>query len=222
MNFTAADLIQLSIFIISLSVFFKKPAESYLKLFPVYFFCLMVVDKLIEYTTSRGIHNNILPNSWGIAEFSFYLFVLRRMIVNVFVKRIILNVIFIYLFFAIVNILIIQKNDLFNPVNFTIGSVITIVFCIYYFVELFQGPATQSLMRQPSFWFISAILFNVVLIFPIFALISFINPLNKANNNTSKIILDHIVAIFNIISILTYILYSIGFLCRIRFRRSAL
>jgi hypothetical protein len=62
----------------------------------------------------------------------------------------------------------------------------------------------------------------VVLIFPIFALISFMNQLSKANQKTSMIIFNNIVAIFNMISVLTYILYSIGFLCRIRTNKSIL
>jgi hypothetical protein len=220
MNFTISDFIQLSIFLISLSVFAQKPLPLYLRLFPLYFFLLMIDDFAIEYTTALGIHNNIIINTWGIAEFSFYLFVLWSVIVNIKVKRRILYTTMTFVVFALINLFFIQHNDLFNPVNFTIGTVITVIFCIYYFFELFQKTEAQTLTRLPSFWIVSAILFNVVLIFPIFALFSFMNQLSKANQKTSMIVFDHIVAIFNIISVLTYILYSIGFLCRIRTSKS--
>jgi hypothetical protein len=131
-------------------------------------------------------------------------------------------IIVIYAIFASANLLFFQHNDLFNPINFTIGTVITVIFCIYYFFELFRRTEAQSLTRLPSFWIVSGILFNVVLIFPIFALVSFMNQLSKTNRNTSMIIFNNIVAIFNIISVLTYILYSIGFLCRIRTSKSTL
>jgi hypothetical protein len=222
MKFNASDFIQLSIFLISLSVFAKKPVPLYLKLFPLYFFSLMIVDKVVDYTTGLGIHNNILANSWTIAEFSFYFFVLRKIITGIKMGKIILYTIIVFALFSLTNLFFIQRNDLFNPINFTIGTIITVIFCIYYFFELFQKTAVQSLTRLPSFWIVSAILFNVVLIFPIWALMSFMNQISKSNRNTTRIILDHIVAIFNIISVLTYILYSIGFTCRIRTDKSTL
>jgi hypothetical protein len=222
MKFNISDFIQLSIFLISLSVFARKPVPLYLKLFPLYFFCLMIVDKILEYTSNLGIHNNILGNSWTIAEFSFYFFVLRNIIVSMKMKKLILYVIILYTVFAFFNLIFIQHNDLFNPSNFTIGTVVTVIFCIYYFFELFQKTEAQSLIRLTSFWIVSAIFFNVVLIFPIWALMSFMTQLSKSNQNTSRIILNNIAAIFNIISVLTYILYSIGFICRIRTSKSTL
>jgi hypothetical protein len=222
MNFTEADIIQISIFIISLSVFFRKPGASYLKLFPVYFFCLMIVDMVLEYTSDLGIHNNILTNNWNILEFSFYFFVLRKIIINRMVKRIILYVSILFAVFALSNIFLIQGYDRYNEINYTIGSVITIIFCIYYFFELFERTESQSLARLPNFWFVSAILCSVVLLFPIFAFLSFLNQLSKSNLKTSQVIFNNIATIFNIISILTYILYSIGFLCIVRPRRSTL
>jgi tellurite resistance protein TehA-like permease len=124
-----------------------------------------------------------------------------------------------FVVFAVI-ILLIHGNELFNTINFTVGTVITVVFCIYYFFELFQKTEAQSLRRLTSFWLVSGILFNVVLIFPIFALISFMDNLSKANQKTTRIVLDHIETIFNIISVLTYIPYSTGFISRIRTSKS--
>jgi len=222
MKFKVSDLIQLSIFLISLLVFAKKPVPRYLRLLPIYFFCLMIVDKIVDYTSDLGMHNNIMLNIWGIAEFSFYFFVVHEIIGSMKVKKRILYIIIVYTVFAFVNLFFIQNNDLFNPINFTIGTVITVVLCIYYFFELFQKTEAQSLTRLPSFWIVSAILFNAVLIFPIWALFSFMDQLSNANRKSSQIIFNNIIAIFNIISILTYILYSIGFLCRIRTGKSTL
>ena len=125
MKFSISDFIQLSIFLISLSVFAQKPVPLYLRLFPLYLFLLMIMDMAIEYTSPLGIHNTIISNTGGIAEFSFYFF------------------------------------------------------------ELFQKTETQSLTRLTSFWIVSGILFNAVLIFPIFALISFMDNLSKANQKTT-------------------------------------
>jgi hypothetical protein len=220
MKFSVADFIQLAIFLISLSVFAQKPVPVYLRLFPLYFFLLMIEDLAIEYTTPLGIHNTIIPNTSGIAEFSFYFFVIKSTIVNERVKKLIFYTTITFVVFAVINLFFIQRNDLFNPINFTIGTVITVAFCIYYYFELFQKTEAQSLTRHSSFWIVSGILSNVVLSFPIFALISFMDNLSKANQKTSMIVFNNIEAIFNIISVLTYILYSIGFLCRIRTSKS--
>jgi hypothetical protein len=220
MNFSISDLIQVLIFLISLTLYFQKPAPLYLKLFPIYFFLLLLYDVALEYTSEHGIHNNILSNTWGILEFTFYYFVIQQIVVNKKVKRRIFYIILAYAIFAIFNLIFIQHNDLFNPVNYTIGTVVTVVLCIYYYFELFQRSEAPSITRLPGFWIVSGMLFNVVLIFPIFALISFMDQLSKANQKTSMIVFDHIQSIFNIISVLTYILYSIGFLCRIRTSKS--
>ena len=221
MHLILGNFIQLAIFLISISVYFRRPVPIYLKYFPIYFFLMMITDLILDYTSDHGIHNNILTNSSAIAEFSFYYFVLRELIFNVKVKKIILYTIIIYALFALINIFLIQGYDRYNAINFTLGMVITVVFCIYYFFELFQKTETLSLVRLPGFWIVCAILINNVLTFPIFALLSFMNELTKSNLKTSRVIFDNITTIFNIINILTYLLYSIGFLCRIRTTRSA-
>jgi hypothetical protein len=220
MIFSFQDAIQLSIFLVSLSVFLRKPVPIYLRLFPLYFFLLAISDLVVEYTQAHSIHNNIILNTTGIAEFTFYLFVVRSVIVNIKAKKRIFHTTIAFVAFALVNLFFIQRNDLFNPINFTIGTVIIVVVCIYYFFELFQNTEAQTLSRLTSFWIVSGILFNVVLVFPIFALISFMNNLSAANQKTSMIVFNNIESIFDVISILTYILYSIGFLCRIRTNKS--
>jgi hypothetical protein len=222
MNFSWDDFIPLCIFVISLSVFAKKPVPVFLKYFPLYFFGLFLLDIALDYTQQHGIHNTILGNVWNIFEFSFYFFVIREVIVNQKAKRRIVYIILVYSIFAFINLIFIKKNDLLDPINFTIGTVITVSLCIYYFFELFRKTETPTLTRLPSFWIVSGILFNVVLVFPLFALLSFMDSLSKANLKTSMIVFNNLQAILNIISVLTYILYSIGFLCRIRTSKSIL
>jgi len=124
--------------------------------------------------------------------------------------------------FSIIDLVFIQKKVGLNPINFTIQSLIIVVLCINYFVELFQKTEAPSLSRLPSFWITSAIFFNVVLTFPMFASLSFMDELTKLNQAGFKVILDNIIAIFNIVLILSYALYSIGFLCGIRISKSTL
>jgi hypothetical protein len=212
--------IQILIFLISLSVFLERPVPLYLRFFPLYFFLLAIETYIVFYTSSRGIHNNILTNNWGIAEFCFYFFVVRDILANTLMKKVILYSTLIYAIFSLINIFFIQHYDAFNSVNFTIGCILVVVFCIYYFVELFQKTEVQSLTRSPSFWIVTGLLFNTVLVFPMFALISFMDLVTKASSHASRLIFTNIDAIFDIIIVLTYILFSIGFLCRIKINRS--
>jgi hypothetical protein len=222
MHFSVTDITQLTIFLVSLSVFLQKPVPFYLKFFPVYFFYFLILDLVIEYTSSQGIHNTGFVNASGILEFCFYFFVIKEIILNLKVKRVILYVMVIFPLFTLINMFFIQKKVGFNPVNFTIGTLVTVVFCIYYFVELFQKTEAPSLTKLPAFWIASAILFNVVLVFPMFALVSFMQETTVSSIAALNIIFNNMGSIFNIIIILTYILYSIGFLCRIRINKSTL
>jgi len=220
--FSTSDMIQLVMIIVSLSVFVQKPSPGYLKFYPIYFGCQLLLDLYIEYTSNKGIHNTGITNFYNIGDFSFICLVLRGFITNMKTKRIILMVLVIAALFSIIDLVFIQKKVGLNPINFTIQSLIIVVLCINYFVELFQKTEAPSLSRLPSFWITSAIFFNVVLTFPMFASLSFMDELTKLNQAGFKVILDNIIAIFNIVLILSYALYSIGFLCGIRISKSTL
>jgi hypothetical protein len=206
-------------FIISLSVFALKPSPKILKYYPVYFFCGLVMGIFQEYTSSHGIYNTGIVNAYAIADYSFVFLVLRSFVNNKKFRKIILFVIVGVALFGIINLIFIQKKVGFNPINFTIQSLISVLLCIYYFVELFQKTEASSLSRLPSFWITSAIFFNVVLSFPMFASLSFMDQWTKANQITYRIVAANIDTIYNIVTILTYILYSIGFLCVIRINK---
>jgi hypothetical protein len=214
-NWSLTDYIFSAMFIISLSVFIQKPAPRYLKYYPIYFLGQVLIGFYQEYTARHSITNTTEVNVYAILDFSFLFFVLRDIISSSKGKRIILFISSGYFVFAFVNIFLIQKKVGFNPVNFTVACFITVAYCVYYYFELFQKTETQSLVKLPSFWIVSAIFFNIVLTFPLFALQGFMS-------HVSSLIARNISLIFNIVIILSFILYSIGFLCRIQIRRSYL
>jgi hypothetical protein len=176
----------------------------------------------MEYQANHGQYNSNISNVWTILEFCFYFFIVHQNIVNVKVKHAILFIMFIYGFFAFFNFFIIQKIAGMNPVNFASGCLIIVSLCIYYFSELFRKTEVQSLARLPSFWIISGILFNNVLSFPISSLQFFMVESSRANYKAYKVIFENMDTIGNLILILTSLLYTIGFLCRIRISKSIL
>jgi hypothetical protein len=214
MNLSLQGIIILATFLLSLAVYLQRPVSLYLKLFPFYFLCGFLLEGIMEYMAHHGRYNTGLANVWCILEFSFYFFVLREIIFNKAVRRILFVVAFIFILFSLI-MLYTQKQVGFNAVNFSSGCLITVVFCIYYFVELFQESETQSLAALPAFWIATAILFTNVCTFPMYALISFMKEL-------PAVISNNLANIYAIVSVLTSILYSIGFLCRIRIRKYTL
>ena len=212
MNLNFYDFLDILSFLISLSVYFQKSVPYYLKCFPFYFICSFIIGMVEENLQRHGKYNTAIYNSWGIIEFCFYFFVLREIIETPKFKKLILLVIGIYPLICIL-FLYFQKQVGFNPVNYSLGCIMVIVSCIYYFFELFQKTEFPSLVSLQSFWITTAILFNYALAFPTFAFISFMNKI-------PKIIANNLDTIFYIINSLVLILFSIAFLCRIRMSKS--
>jgi len=212
LNFNVYILIVM--FLVSLTSFMEKPSPFYLKLFPFYFSSSLIAELAEDYMAEHHMYNTGIFNIYGTIEFCFYFFVFREIIVNTKAKSVIKYVLFLYPLLCMI-ILFFQKKVGFNSINYTTGSIITVVFSIYYFAELFQKAEIQSLARLPAFWIATGIFFSTVCTFPMYTLISFMK-------SVPKIIVNNIYFIFYFISLLSSILYSIGFLCRIRIRKSTL
>lgn len=207
---------------ISLLVFLKRPVPPYLKFFPVYFFCALILGMRVEWLSNHNRYSTGVSNVWGVIEFCYFFFIVHETIDNKKVRRMILFIILIFASFAYTNIYFIQKKVGFNSVNFTVGCFIIVSLCIYYFVELFQKTEFQPLFKLPSFWIVSGLLFNNVLSFPLFALDNFMETLTRANYDKYRVLFGNIDVINNIVVMLTSVLYSVGFLFWILPRRTTL
>ena len=219
MHYSTIDILISSIFLVSLLIFIQKPTPNYLKLFPVYLFGGVIVNLRSEWLVRHHQYNTGIANVWGILEFCFYFFVFHEIIVNEKFKLAIVYISLAFALFAFFNIVFLQQKVGFNPVNFTVGCLITVLACIYYYIELFQKLETASLSRLPSFWICTGIFFNTVLSFPTFALESFLQESSKVNSAT-QLLYRNMESIMLFVIGLTFVLYTIGFLCRIRFSKS--
>ncbi len=122
---------------------------------------------------------------------------------------------FIYALAAVLNIVYIQKMQTFHTYTYVIGCLIIVIFCIYYFFELFRLPKSVKLKNNPSFWICSGLLFFYCCGFPLFGLIN-------SWGNISPLILRNFDAIVTILNIFLYSLFTIAFLCRIKVRKYTL
>jgi hypothetical protein len=97
--------------------------------------------------------------------------------------------------------------------TYSLGSLLIVTGCIYYFWELFQQKNSVDLIRQPPFWICSGLLFYYCCTLPVFGLTNFIT-------NLPQVILQNLLAIVIVINICLYLSFTIAFLCRLKIKRS--
>jgi hypothetical protein len=202
-------------FLVSLSVYLKpRTSFSYLKLFPPFLLATIVTELLGSYLWSRGKNNLTLYNFFTAFEFCFYLWIISLIISQKKVKRIIRMTIIFYAFAAVSNIFFIQKMKTFHTVTYSLGCLLIVLFCIYYFLELFKLSHSMNLKNNPAFWICSGLLFFYCCGFPLYGLINFWSGI-------SKLVLKNFDQIVTILNIFLYSLFTIAFLC-IRTRKYTL
>ena len=203
-------------FLASLTVYFTpKSPDIYVKLFSPFLLITLLVELLGIYHPIIKQNNLVLYNFFTVFEFCFYLWVISLIISNMKMKKIIRVTLVIYAFTAITNILFIQKMKMFHTVTYSLGCLLIVSFCIYYFLELFRLPKSVKLKNDPAFWLCSGLLFYYCCGFPLFGLINFVNAL-------PRLIIKNFQTIVTIMNILLYSLFTIAFLCRIKTRKYTL
>jgi hypothetical protein len=202
-------------FLVSLSVYFRpKTSYFYLKTFPPFLLTTLIVEALGSYRYSVGENNLTLYNFFTVFEFFFYLCILSLVINNATVKKVIRMMAILYILIAVINILFIQKMKTFHTITYSLGCLLVVSFCSYYFFELFRFPKSEKLLTNPAFWICSGLLFFYCCGFPLYGLINFWSDI-------SKLVVKNFSEIVAILNIFLYSLFTIAFLC-IRTRKYTL
>jgi hypothetical protein len=196
----------------SFSLYFQPSLEFYMKTFPFFMVITMSIGGLLSYLSIHAKSNGILYNLFAVFTICFYLFVIREIIHEKKVKKVIFWALVIYPILTICNIFLLQKITSLLSISISLGCLLIVAFCIYYFFELFQQAKAVNLTTQPSFWICSGLLFYYSCTFPF----NFINLLNKP----SPAIVNNLVKLSNILDAFLYLSFTIAFLCRIKIRRS--
>lgn len=216
MTFLSIDIYFITIsFLVSLSAYFTPNTfNSYLKLFPPFLLLTLMAELLGSYWGSIGKNNVILYDFFSTFEFCFYLWIIGLIVNNTRVKKIIRITILLYIIAATTNILFIQKMKTFHTITYSLGCLLIVFFCIYYFLELFRIPQSVKLKNNPAFWICSGLLFFYCCGFPLYGLINFWSDI-------SKLVVKNFSQIVTILNIFLYSLFTIAFLC-IRTRKYTL
>ncbi len=194
-------------FLVSLTVYFRPIASYfYLKLFPPFLLATLIVEALGSYLYSIGKNNLALYNFFTVFEFLFYLYFISFVISNKRIKLIIRVTAMLYVLVAITNIIFIQGMKIFHTMTYSLGCLIIVVFCIYYFLELFRQSRSIKLLNSPPFWIFSGLLFFYCCGFPLYGLINYWSGI-------SKLLVRNFDEIFTILNIFLYTLFTVAFLC---------
>jgi len=200
-------------FILSFLIFFQAKTPFHLKLFTVFLGITLLVEGIGLHLRSKGQNNYVLYICFSAVEFSFYLYVISRIIHNFLFKRIIWFILIINFIISISGALFIQKSS-FNSVAYSINCLFIVFFCIYYFLELFRYPKFVNLKNEPAFWICSGLLFYYCCSLPLFGLITLLSGVPQG-------IIRNLFIIVNVLNILLYTSFAIAFVCRIKIKKSA-
>lgn len=192
----------------------KNNNNLYLKLFPFFLIIAVIVELLGPFLLQIKKQQNtlLLYNVFGAFEIVFYIWVIREIIRNSKVKKIILFILLLYPLAAFINIFFFQGRHGFHSFTYALGCLLIVISCIYYFYELFLFPHSVNLLRQPAFWICTALLFFYTFTYPIYGLSNLMTSL-------PKIILINLERIVYLLNVLLYSMFSIAFLCRIKIRK---
>jgi hypothetical protein len=199
------------VFLISLSIYLRRPVELYLRLFSFY----LLFDCLTEFITNYlalHVRNTVLLSSLTtMVQFCFYIYLLREVIHGQKAKRVLFYCLLIFPLIFAGNIFLVQTSQVFQSITYSLGCLLVASACIYYFWELFQSKHSINLTKEPVFWICSGLLIYYVCTFPVLALVNFIK-IDNSFLGTLEIILD-------ILQILLYLSFTIAFICRLRTRK---
>lgn len=191
-------------FIISLVVY-SSPRHPYLKLFPPFLFASLVTEFSGNYLKSIHEPNTFIYNFFSVIEFVFYMILISLIIKNKMTKKIIRLCSLLYVIVSVGNILFFQGIKHFHTVTYSLGCLIIVIICIYYFLEIFSSPRSVKLSADPAFWICSGLLFFYCCGFPLYAFLNFWAGFKWMRKSFTDIV--------SILNVFLYSLFVISFLC---------
>jgi hypothetical protein len=204
--------LMLMAFLSSLALYLQPGREMYLRFFPPFLFLCCIAEMTSVYLALHNRSNLNFYNVYTILVCCYYYLTIYWIIDNPKVKRVILCILVLYPLVSLLNIIFIQKTTSFHTITYSLGCLIVVALCIYYFFELFQLTRTGNLLRQPAFWICSGLLFYYSCTFPLYGV----------TNIVPVAVVRNLMIVFQLLDVLLYLSFTIAFLCRLRVRKSTL
>jgi len=195
-------------FLASCSLYKQKNVGPWLKLFCPFLSLTILVEGYGLYLSMNNITNIWVYNIFCAIEYCFYLYVISCIIHNSKMRSITRYAFALYAPIAIIDVLLTPKTS-FASLEFSLGSVMIIVCCVYYFFELFRYPKPVNLAREPSFWICLGLLIFYCGNLPYIGLMMFFAAVSQRIINALALLLI-------IVNIVMYTLFIIAFICRLK------
>ena len=198
--------------IVGISVYFQKSAPLYLKLLPILLTINLIAEIVGMWLAQQYGTNVAMFNFYTSFELTFYLFLLRDMVVGKTIRLILLHLLWLYPLYCVINIVFIQGMEGWHSYSYGIGNLLIVGVSMYYFFELFKRPKAINLLTEPAFWICSGLLFFYSCSFP------FLGPMNVLSV-APTVVIRNFHTIIALLNIFHYVLFTIAFLCRINFKK---
>ncbi|MDE3236621.1 MAG: hypothetical protein KGO81_11750 [Bacteroidota bacterium] len=189
--------------------------KLYTKVFPGFLFISLLVEIISVYRNWKHLNTIFIYNIFTVIEFSFYLWLIFEIINKKRAKKIIGFAIGFYFITAAINIFFIQGLHHFHTLTYSLGCLLIVAACIYYFYELFERPHFINLLKEPPFWICTGLMFFYTCSFPIYGLSNLLLSL-------PKIFIKNIGTFIILLNVFLYTMFTIAFLCKIKVRKSSL
>ena len=102
------------------------------------------------------------PNYWVYHINLLYTFFALLFFLKYLGKRIFYNIIFFHsgiglIFLFIINTILFEKIATFNSISYSIASIYILIICLKYFWLKVKSNNSNDILKEPEFWFISAL-----------------------------------------------------------------
>jgi hypothetical protein len=199
--------------LISLISLTQKQPPSYMWLFTFYMILTLLVEFIGWWSNIHNKNNLPLYNIYGVINIIYSIYLVRHFLQEGKAKKMFGRCMLIYPVFPLINIGLIQRSlHSFATYSYIIGAVMIVICCICYFYQRIKYPGKDNLLRDPSFWIATGLLFFNSISVPNLGIINFLTNIPKLAYKT----------FFNIsvvINIILYSLYCISSLCSLNFRK---
>ena len=200
-------------FIISIASLSKKNPPPYLLLFTCYILLTLIVECTAWWSFARHSRNNFyMYNFYIVFHITYTIYLLRSFLLDGKAKATFTWIMMVYPGLALINIYFIQGTHHFGTYSYIVGAVIVVICAICYFYQRIKFPSRHNLLRDPSFWIATGLLFFNTITVPYIGIVNFVSDLPRYAYKTFS-------NINTITSIILYSLYCISSLCSLNFRK---
>ena len=190
---------------IILGILFRKknwyPELSSLPYFLIFTICIELIGR---YYRLRSINNVPLFNMFSVLQLCYFTWLIFRIQKKAYIRSFIILVPLI----CLINIIGIQGLKTFHTYSYSISIILIVWLCIDYYIVTFKKADVENLLKEPNFWFITALLTYYTTSISILGILNYISGLPPEIIKLTRKILLNVNSIF-------YTLLIVAFLCKI-------